>query len=82
MDVTLDPDLESFINAKIQKGEFESPDAFLTEAIRIYRELEERHVTLKADVQQSLAQANRGDVHPLDTEATKAEARRRFAAGN
>ena len=30
MNVTLSPDLESFINAKIQQGEFASPDAFLT----------------------------------------------------
>lgn len=75
-------ELQQYIDQKVRSGEFASPDAFAVEAIQLYREMEARHQQLRADLQRSIDQADRGETEPLDTEATKAEARRRFAQRN
>jgi hypothetical protein len=45
----------------------------------MYRELKVRHDDLRGRVHESIAQYERGEVWPLDTEATQTEARRRFS---
>ena len=41
--------------------------------IRVYHKLEEQHQELKAEVQQRIEQAARGEIAPLDIDDIKAE---------
>ena len=71
-------ELQHYIDQKVRSGEFASPDAFAVKAIQLYREMESRHQQLRADLQRSIDQADRGETEPLDMDAIKAEARRRY----
>ncbi len=68
---SLSPDLEQYVQQKVASGQFASPDEFALEAMRIYRELEQRHELLKADIQAALAQADEGLCEPLDMDAVR-----------
>lgn len=76
------PEIEAYVREKLASGRFADESAFATAAFEVYRELEQRHRELKADIQRSLGQAARGEVEVVDTEATLAEARRRFLDQN
>ena len=67
------PELEAYIEQKVQSGEFSSRDDFQAEAIRLYRELEQRHQALKLDVAAALAESEQGESIPLDLDALKQE---------
>ena len=66
-------DIQQYIEQKLASGEFQTAEEFAAEAIRVYRELETRHADLSAEVQRRVAQADAGDLAPLDIEAIKAE---------
>ena len=72
-------DVEKYVQEKIARGEFSSPEEFAQEAIRVYHELETRHAELRDEVQRRIAQVERGETAPLDVEAVKAEGRKRLA---
>jgi Arc/MetJ-type ribon-helix-helix transcriptional regulator len=80
MTVTLElpEELEAFVRAEIARGEAEDEADFLTKTVEMYRELKHRHEDLRAQVRESMAQYERGEARPLDTQATQREARRRF----
>lgn len=88
MKITLNPDLERFIKSKIADGEFASPDDFMNEATRIYREIELQHAELKAELKERLAQLDRGEGIKLEGDdqlreffdSIKARGRERLAA--
>ena len=69
----LSPDLEQYVQQKVASGQFASSEEFAVEAMRLYRELEHRHESLKADVQVALEQAEKGQSEPLDVDSIKAE---------
>ena len=69
----LSPDLEQYVQHKVASGQFASPEEFAREAMRLYRELESRHESLKGDVQAALEQAEKGQSEPLDVDSIKAE---------
>ncbi len=71
-------DIDQYVQAKIASGEFASREEFAHEAFRVYRELEARHAELRAVVAQRIAQAEGGQVGPLDVAAVKSEGRRRL----
>ena len=75
----LPEEVEAFVRAEVARGAAADEADFLTKAVEMYRELKVRHDDLRARVQDSLAQYERGEVRPLDTAATQAEARRRFS---
>lgn len=66
-------DLADYIEQKVLSGEFGSPADFAMEAVRLYRDLEVRHRTLKGDVAAAIEQARRGEVDSLDIESLKQE---------
>ena len=66
-------DLEDYVRHKIESGEFSDREEFAKEAIRVYRELEDRYLQFRADVQESIRQAERGEVAPMDMAALKVD---------
>ncbi len=74
------PDLQQFMDHELASGEYRDESEVLIRALRVYREFKTRHESLRQDVERSIEQAERGEVAPLDTEATKAEAQGRLAA--
>jgi putative addiction module CopG family antidote len=79
MSMILPPDLQAFVEAEVSSGRYESEQALVHDALRVLRELSEQHQALYAEVEAAIAQADRGELHPLDTEGAKAEGRRRLA---
>ena len=77
--VQLSEDVEAFVKAEVARGAAADAADFMAKAVELYRELKGRHEDLRGRVQESLAQYERGEVRSLDTEATRAEARRRFS---
>jgi Arc/MetJ-type ribon-helix-helix transcriptional regulator len=77
--VQLSTDMAGFVQAEVARGAVASETALVTQALELYRELKAKHDDLRSSVKRSIEQAERGEVEPLDTEATKAEARRRTA---
>ena len=76
------PEIEAYVREQVASGRFADESEFATAAFEVYRELEQRHRELKAEVQRSLEQAARGEVSPVDTEATLREARRMYLGQN
>lgn len=70
---TYPSDLEAYIEEKVRSGEFFSKDDFQAGAIRLYREIEERHAALKADISAALAESVEAQSSALDLEAIKQE---------
>ena len=79
MPKTFPPELEQFVQQELANGDYQTEEELVIDALKVFRELKRRHEQLRADVQRSIEQAERGEVHPLDTDATKAAARRRWA---
>jgi putative addiction module CopG family antidote len=69
----LSPDLEQYVQQKIASGQFASPEEFALAAMRLYRDLEDRHESLKRDVQAALEQSERGQSEPFDLDSIKRE---------
>lgn len=69
----LPADLEHYVEEKVATGAFDSRDAFVVEAVRLYRELDLRCELLKGDIQAALDQSNAGVSAPLDIEAIQRE---------
>jgi Arc/MetJ-type ribon-helix-helix transcriptional regulator len=78
MSVEFPDDIEAFVKEEVARGAAADVGDFLAKAVELYRELKSGQDVLRADVHKSIGQAERGEVAPLDTQATKAEARRRF----
>ena len=77
MMIELPADVEAFVRAEVERGTAPNEADFLVRTVELYRELTAKHENLRARVQKSVAQAERGEIAPLDTNATKAEGRRR-----
>ena len=75
----LPEEVEAFVRAEVARGAAADEADFLAKAVEVYRELKIKHYDLRVRVDESLAQFERGEVRPLDTAATQAEARRRFS---
>ena len=82
LNVSIADDLTRFIEAKVQSGEYPSPDAVVEDALRLLEESqksdEEKLAWLRAAIEEGEAS---GDAGPLDIEAIIGEARRRREAG-
>lgn len=78
MSQTYPPEIRDFVDEELQRGRYADEGELVVAALRAYRELQVRHDALHSEVERSIAQAERGEIAVLDTEATKAEARRRF----
>jgi Arc/MetJ-type ribon-helix-helix transcriptional regulator len=63
------------VQQKLSTGQFASRDELAIEAVRLYREIEQKREQLKSDVQAAIDEADRGLCEPLDIAAIHAELR-------
>ena len=73
------PEVEAYIQAKVDAGQFNSRDEFTLRAVHLYRLLEERHSDLRDGVQLALAQSRLGLSTPLDMDEILTELDAEFA---
>ena len=79
MSNTYPPDLEQFVEEELASGKYKNEAELVIDALKVLRELKSRHQQLRTEIHNAILQAERGEVILLDTEATKAEGRRRLA---
>lgn len=66
MQQTFPPQVEQFVRQELATGRYENEQDLLIRALKVYQELKTRHEALRADVQRSIDQAERGEVASLD----------------
>lgn len=78
MPITLPPDLQSFVDESVAKGEYRDADDFIVWAVARHRDdsaiLERKLAALKRDIAIGKEEISRGDIEPWDAEATWANA--------
>jgi len=79
MNVSLTPELESLVQAKVQTGMYHSASEVVRDALRLLRERDERREVRLAELREEIAvgldPANRGQTAPLNVKALKSKAR-------
>jgi len=79
MNVSLTPQLESYIKQKVATGMYNSVSEVVREALRLLEERDSLQAmkleALKADIQLGLDSLERGDGKPMDIEQIKARGR-------
>ena len=75
MSVSIPSELQPFVAAEIQSGRFADEQEFLAAMIQLYREMKDRHGLLRARVQRSIEQEQRGELAPLDMDVIKSKLR-------
>ena len=82
MNVSLTPELERLIHQKVQSGMYSSAREVVQEALHLlnmWDELRQRKLEqLRKDIAVGLAQADRGEVAPLNFEEMKRRLKRRL----
>jgi antitoxin ParD1/3/4 len=77
MDVSLTPELETFVADKVKSGVYQSPSEVINEGLRLLREREEKkRDELRREIAVGIEQAEQGKVAPLDARAVLADIRR------
>lgn len=82
MNVSLSPQLESYIKQKVETGMYNSASEVVREALRLLEERDAargRFEALRQDIGAGLDSLDSGKGKPLDVEAIKAEGRKRQA---
>ena len=69
MTVTIPKDLEEYVQSQVTSGQYESEQALIAEAIRVYRELHDQHAALRRSVQDGFDQIERGEYIELKDES-------------
>lgn len=81
MNVSLTPELEEYVAAKVKSGLYNSASEVVREGLRLVHEQDQireiRLENLRKEVRVGIEQADQGHVAPLDVEMLKAEARKR-----
>lgn len=87
MNVSLTPELEQYVNGKVQSGLYHSASEVIRDGLRLLKEKEELHqrklVELRREIQIGIDQADRGKVSTFNEatlEEAKVRGRERLAA--
>ena len=87
MNVSLTPELEQYVNGKVQSGLYHSASEVIRAGLRLLKEKDEVHQKkiqeLRRDIQVGIDQAERGQVSTFNQqtlEEIKTEGRKRLAA--
>jgi antitoxin ParD1/3/4 len=78
MSITVSPEVNSLVQQELASGQYSSADELLLAAVRLLHERNKKLADLRAAILPALERLDRGEGKPLDMEAIKAEARRRF----
>ena len=82
MNVSLTPELEQLVNDKVKSGLYNSASEVVREALRLLKEQDAlkayRLEELRREIAVGIAQADRGEMAPLDITAIQAEGRKRL----
>jgi len=80
MDISLEPELERFVEAKVREGGFASPADVVRSALEMWKAQEELTPEdieeLRADLALAVEQARSGQSTPLDMQEIRDEVRR------
>ncbi len=83
MSISVSPELERLIRAKVESGLYSSEAEVIRDALRALEERDRDGATkleaLRRDIQVGLDQIDRGEVAPLDMDAIRAEVKARRA---
>ncbi len=79
MSYSFPPELSRLVQEKMSRGQYESEDDLLVDAIHALDDLSAQHEQLRAEIRGRLVKTGQGHSKPLDREAFKAEARRRLS---
>lgn len=85
MNVSLTPELEKLVHAKVESGLYLSASEVVREALRLLEERDRlraiKFEQLHQEIQVGIEQADRGEVAPLDVQGTLAKVRSRRKVG-
>ena len=59
MNVEIPPELEPYVDRELAEGGYQSREDLVRDALTVFRELRQRHESLRADVQKALDQPAR-----------------------
>ena len=83
MNVTLSPELERFVQAKLKTGQYASASDVVSEALTVLKEQEEFSPTheayLRREIDRGLEELDRGELSNFTAETVIAEERARLA---
>ncbi|MDG3002535.1 type II toxin-antitoxin system ParD family antitoxin [Paludisphaera mucosa] len=75
MNVSLTPELEQFVDGKVQSGMYQTASEVVREGLRLLKEREEQQqaklAELRREVQIGVDQADRGETSPLTDELVR-----------
>ncbi len=80
MSISIPAEYDAFVGELIAAGEYATPEAVITEALRRLREDQLQFAELKASLDEAVAELDRGEGTPLDFGELKRKARELFAA--
>ncbi|MDP6353478.1 MAG: type II toxin-antitoxin system ParD family antitoxin [Planctomycetota bacterium] len=78
MNVTINQELEQYVQDKIGSGKYQTPSDVIHDALRLFQ----KHDQLRQDIAVGVEQADRGESKPLDVDAIKARGRELLAQRN
>jgi antitoxin ParD1/3/4 len=78
MNVTINQELEQYVQDKISSGKYQSSSDVIHDALRLLQ----KHDQLRQDILVGIEQADRGESKPLDVDAIKAQGRELLAQRN
>lgn len=68
-------DLSDYMAREVARGAYDSENDLVMDAVRMHRELKQRHQELRADIDLAIKQADAGESRAMDLDAIKARAR-------
>lgn len=73
MSQVLPQDVQAFVDHAVSCGQYSSEAELLAQAVRVLREVTERHQALREDILEAIAELDADRGEPWDAEALKAE---------
>jgi len=80
MTIDIPPELEAYVQQELATGAYRTREELIRDALSVFRDLRERHETLRADVARAIAQAERGEACEIDIDELIARGTKRLAA--
>jgi antitoxin ParD1/3/4 len=81
MNVSLTPELEQFVNRKVESGKYQTASEVIRDGLRLLLEREELHQkkldALRREIAIGIEQADQGKVAPLNAQGTLARVRKK-----